>query len=176
MPLYTRTGDDGTTGTYGGGRTEKNSVRMHAVGDIDELNASIGVVQDKELLHLQSLLFDVGADLATPEENENVRRIDSSDIAFLESWIDTTDAQNSKLTAFVLPGGCKMSTQLHLARTICRRAERSIISLLQDGGCSSNILIFINRLSDLLFALARFANKQEGIEDIPWSPRGKESS
>jgi cob(I)alamin adenosyltransferase len=175
MPLYTRTGDDGTTGTYGGGRVAKNSVRMHAVGDIDELNAAIGVVQDKELLHLQSLLFDVGADLATPQENENVRRIDSSDITFLETWIDTVDSQNSKLTAFVLPGGCRKSAQLHLARTICRRAERSIISLMHDGGCSSNILIFINRLSDLLFALARLANKQEGVEDVPWTPRGKES-
>ena len=82
MPLYTRTGDDGTTGTYGGGRIRKNSVRMHAVGDIDELNAAIGVVQDKALLHLQSLLFDVGADLATPEENENVRRIDPRILLF----------------------------------------------------------------------------------------------
>ena len=176
MPLYTRTGDDGTTGTYGGGRVDKNSIRMHAVGDIDELNAAIGVVQDEELLQLKSLLFDVGADLATPEENENVRRIDSSDISFLETWIDTADSQNSKLTTFVLPGGCTTSTQLHLARTICRRGERSIISLMQEGGCSLDILIFINRLSDLLFALARLANTLEGVQDIPWSPRGKESS
>ena len=119
MPLYTRTGDDGTTGTYGGARIKKNSPRMYAVGDIDELNAAIGVVGDDELHALQSILFDVGADLATPEQHENVRRIDSKDIAFAEAWIDTVDKQNGKLTAFVLPGGCKASAQLHLARTIC---------------------------------------------------------
>ena len=176
MPLYTRTGDDGTTGTYGGGRVEKNSARMHAIGDIDELNAAIGVVQDVALLQLQSLLFDVGADLATPAENDQVRRIDKDDIAFLESWIDTIDEQNAKLKVFVLPGGCVASAQLHLARTICRRAERSVITLIQQNSCSSEVLIFINRLSDLLFALARLANKQAGIEDIPWTPRAKEQS
>ena len=176
MPLYTRTGDDGTTGTYGGGRVEKNSARIHAIGDIDELNAAIGVVQDVSLLQLQSLLFDVGADLATPEENDQVRRIDMDDIVFLESWIDTADGQNDKLKAFVLPGGCVASAQLHLARTVCRRAERSVITLIQQNGCSSEILIFINRLSDLLFALARLANKEAGVEDIPWTPRAKEQS
>jgi cob(I)alamin adenosyltransferase len=176
MPLYTRTGDDGTTGTYGGGRIEKNSARIHAIGDIDELNAAIGVVQDVALLQLQSLLFDVGADLATPKENDQVRRIDMDDIAFLESWIDTADGQNEKLKVFILPGGCATSAQLHLARTVCRRAERSVITLTQQNGCSSEILVFINRLSDLLFALARLANKQAGVEDIPWTPRAKEQS
>jgi cob(I)alamin adenosyltransferase len=176
MPLYTRTGDDGTTGTYGGGRIEKNSARIHAIGDIDELNAAIGVVQDVALLQLQSLLFDVGADLATPKENDQVRRIDMDDIAFLESWIDTADGQNEKLKVFILPGGCAASAQLHLARTVCRRAERSVITLTQQNGCSSEILVFINRLSDLLFALARLANKQAGVEDIPWTPRAKEQS
>ena len=176
MPLYTRTGDDGTTGTYGGMRVEKNSARIHAIGDIDELNAAIGIVQDEAFLQLQSLLFDVGADLATVEENETVRRIDKADIAFLESWIDTTDAQNTVLNEFVLPGGSATSAQLHFARTVCRRAERSVSTLTQQEGCSSEILVFINRLSDLLFALARLANKQAGIEDIPWTPRAKEST
>lgn len=176
MPLYTRTGDDGTTGTYGGMRVEKNSARIHAIGDIDELNAAIGIVQDEAFLQLQSLLFDVGADLATVEENETVRRIDKADIAFLESWIDTTDAQNTVLNEFVLPGGSATSAQLHFARTVCRRAERSVSTLTQQAGCSSEILVFINRLSDLLFALARLANKQAGIEDIPWTPRAKEST
>ncbi len=174
MPLYTRTGDDGTTGTFGGGRVEKNSTRMHAVGDVDELNAAIGIVQDETLTPIQSLLFDVGADIATPKEHDQVRRIDTTDIALLEKWIDDADGQNEKLTAFVLPGGCTASARLHLARTICRRAERSISTLVQEDGCSKEILIFINRLSDLLFALARLANKQEGIKDIPWTPRGKD--
>ena len=174
MPLYTRTGDDGTTGTFGGGRVEKNSARMHAVGDVDELNAAIGTIQDENLAPIQSLLFDVGADIATPKEHDQVRRIDTTDIALLEKWIDVADGQNTKLTAFVLPGGCTASARLHLARTICRRAVRSISTLVQEDGCSAEILIFINRLSDLLFALARLANKQEGIKDIPWTPRGKD--
>jgi cob(I)alamin adenosyltransferase len=174
MPLYTRTGDDGTTGTFGGGRVEKNSARMHAVGDVDELNAAIGTIQDENLAPIQSLLFDVGADIATPKEHDQVRRIDTTDIALLEKWIDDADGQNERLTAFVLPGGCTASSRLHLARTICRRAERSISTLIQEDGCSSEILIFINRLSDLLFALARLANKQEGVEDIPWTPRVKD--
>jgi cob(I)alamin adenosyltransferase len=174
MPLYTRTGDDGTTGTFGGGRVEKNSARMHAVGDVDELNAAIGTIQDENLAPIQSLLFDVGADIATPKEHDQVRRIDTTDIALLEKWIDVADGQNTKLTAFVLPGGCAVSAHLHLARTVCRRAERSISTLIEEDGCSSEILIFINRLSDLLFALARLANKQEGVEDIPWTPRVKD--
>jgi cob(I)alamin adenosyltransferase len=149
---------------------------MHAVGDIDELNAAIGVVQDESLLPLQSLLFDVGADLATPAQHDQVRRIDASDISYLEKWIDTVDGQNEKLKAFVLPSGCSVCVHLHLARTVCRRAERSIITLVGQQGCSPEILIFINRLSDLLFALARLANKQEGVEDIPWTPRGKDSA
>jgi cob(I)alamin adenosyltransferase len=174
MPLYTRTGDDGTTGTFGGGRVEKNSARMHAVGDVDELNAAIGTIQDENLAPIQSLLFDVGADIATPKEHDQVRRIDTTDIALLEKWIDDADGQNERLTAFVLPGGCTASSRLHLARTICRRAERSISTLVQEDCCSKEILIFINRLSDLLFALARLANKQEGVEDIPWTPRVKD--
>ena len=174
MPLYTRTGDDGTTGTYGGGRTEKNSARMHAGGDVDELNASIGLLQNKKFQPLQSLLFDVGADLATPLASTQVRRIDANDILFLENWIDTTDEQNEQLKVFVLPGGSLQSAQLHFSRTVCRRAERSIITLLQNGECSSELVIFVNRLSDLLFALARFANKQDGVDDIPWTPRRTE--
>ena len=142
MPLYTRTGDDGTTGTFGGGRVEKNSARMHAVGNVDELNAAIGIVQDETLTPIQSLLFDVGADIATPNEHDTVRRIDTTDIAFLEKWIDDADGQNERLAAFVLPGGCTASARLHLARTICRRAERSIITLVQEDGCSKEILIF----------------------------------
>ncbi len=176
MPLYTKTGDDGSTGLFGGGRILKNDARMHAVGDVDETNAAIGCVQDESLQPLQSLLFDVGADLATPVDNEHVRRIDGTDINTLESWIDRVDGQNDKLNSFVLPGGCAKAAALHLARGVCRRAERSIITLHTAGGCSTEVLIFMNRLSDLLFALARFANKEEGIADTPWIPRTKEST
>lgn len=175
MSLYTRTGDDGSTGTFGGGRIEKNDPRMHAVGDVDETNAAIGCVQDDALQSLQSLLFDVGADLATPIDNEQVRRIDEADVAFLEQWIDEVDSKNTKLLAFVLPGGCEKAARLHLARTVCRRAERSVMTLHQQKGCSVHLLIFINRMSDLLFALARLANKNEDVADIPWHPRPSES-
>ncbi|MCH2147672.1 MAG: cob(I)yrinic acid a,c-diamide adenosyltransferase [Phycisphaerales bacterium] len=175
MPLYTKTGDDGSTGLFGGGRILKNDVRMHAVGDVDETNAAIGSVHDESLNPLQSLLFDVGADLATPVDNEHVRRIDEEDIASLEAWIDKADSQNDKLNAFVLPGGSTRAASLHLARAVCRRAERSIVSLHRQGGCSLHILILINRLSDLLFALARLANKEEGIQDTPWIARSKET-
>tara|TARA_Y100000589_G_scaffold304822_1_gene318300 strand:+ start:404 stop:943 length:540 start_codon:yes stop_codon:yes gene_type:complete len=174
MPLYTKTGDDGSTGLFGGGRILKNDVRMHAVGDVDETNAAIGCVRDDSLQPLQSLLFDVGADLATPVDHEHIRRIDEDDIASLELWIDNIDAQNDSLKSFVLPGGSAKAASLHLARTVCRRAERSIISLHSQGGCSIHILILINRLSDLLFALARYANKEEGIPDTPWTPRSNE--
>lgn len=176
MPLYTRTGDDGSTGLVGGGRISKDNIRMHAVGDVDETNAAIGCVLDETLQPLQSLLFDVGADLASPKGSEHVRTICETDIAFLESWIDAVDAQNEKLGAFVLPGGCPKSASLHLARTICRRAERSVITLHQQDGCSSDILIFLNRMSDLLFALARLANKNAGVDDIPWIPSNKDPS
>jgi len=175
MPLYTKTGDDGSTGLFGGGRILKNDVRMHAVGDVDETNAAIGCVHDESLNPLQSLLFDVGADLATPVDNEHVRRIDNGDITSLEAWIDKVDSQNEKLNAFVLPGGSARAASLHLARAVCRRAERSIVSLHSQGGCSTHVLILINRLSDLLFALARLANKNEGVEDTLWIARSKET-
>ena len=178
MSLYTRTGDDGSTGLFGGQRVEKSDLRIATIGDVDETNAAIGCIQDKSLESLQSLLFDLGADLATPESSSNsaVRRIDKSDILFVESWIDAVDAQNEKLTSFVLPGGSNKGAKIHLARTICRRAERKAVALNKQEGCSLNVIILLNRLSDLLFALARLTNMQEGVKDTPWVPNYKEES
>ncbi len=171
MPLYTRTGDDGTTGLSGGGRTEKDSVRMHAVGDVDELNAVLGMVGDENLQPLQSLLFELGAELASP--NSDIR-ITQSDISSIEKWIDEVDADNDPIASFILPGGCELASRLHLARTVCRRAERSTLTLFRAGGCSQETIILLNRTSDLLFALARSINKMAGLGDVPWQPRTDE--
>jgi len=171
MPLYTRTGDDGTTGLSGGGRTEKDSVRIHAVGDVDELNAVLGMVGDENLQPLQSLLFELGAELASP--NSDIR-ITQSDISSIEKWIDEVDTENDPITSFILPGGCELASRLHLARTVCRRAERSTLTLFRAGGCSQETIILLNRTSDLLFALARSINKMAGLGDVPWQPRTDE--
>ena len=174
MPLYTRTGDDGTTGTVGGGRIEKDSVRMQAVGDVDELNASLGLVGDESIQPLQAMLFELGADLASPVGSEESFRITQTDIDCIEKWIDDADANNTPLKTFVLPGGSETAARLHCARTVCRRAERTVLSLQRDNGCSNEALILLNRISDLLFALARFANTTQGVNDIPWHSRTKE--
>jgi cob(I)alamin adenosyltransferase len=174
MRLYTRTGDDGTTGTVGGGRTAKDSVRMHAVGDVDEFNASLGLIGDTNLQPLQAMLFELGADLASPPETNETQRITQGDIDHVEKWIDDTDANNLPLKTFVLPGGSETASRLHYARTVCRRAERTVLTLQKDKGCSSEALVLLNRMSDLLFAMARLANTAEGVNDIPWHPRTKE--
>ena len=174
MPLYTRTGDDGTTGTVGGGRAAKDSLRMHAVGDVDEFNASLGLVCDETIRPLQAMLFELGADLASPLDNNATQRITQDDIEQIEKWIDSADANNAPLKTFVLPGGSETASRLHYARTVCRRAERSVLSLKRDNGCSNEALILLNRMSDLLFALARSANTNQGVSDIPWHPRTNE--
>jgi cob(I)alamin adenosyltransferase len=176
MSLYTRTGDDGTTGMYGGGRIEKDSVRMHAVGDVDELNAGIGLVASEKLQPLQALLFELGADLATPPPSTAVRRLGDDDIKRLEIWIDQMDGENDPLNTFVLPGGSDIAARLHLARAICRRAERSVTALHRDDGCSNETLVVLNRISDFLFAMARCENKIAGIDDIPWIPESDKTS
>ncbi|HIN09761.1 MAG TPA: cob(I)yrinic acid a,c-diamide adenosyltransferase [Phycisphaerales bacterium] len=170
MSLYTRTGDDGTTGLHGGGRIEKDSVRMNSVGDVDELNACIGLVASEKLQPLQALLFELGADLATPPPSSAVRRLTDSDIKRLEKWIDQVDGENDPLHSFVLPGGSDTAARLHLARAICRRAERSVTTLYRESGCSVETLVVLNRISDFLFAMARCENKLAGIADIPWQP------
>jgi|TARA_X000000368_G_C22671756_1_gene554244 cob(I)alamin adenosyltransferase len=172
MKLYTRTGDDGTTGTVGDGRIEKDSLRMHAIGCVDELNAAIGLVGADELQPLQSLLFELGAELASKQDNTN--RITTKDIENIEKWIDRVEKENLPLNSFILPGGSNHARQLHFARTVCRRAERSVLSLCRTEDCSIDTLVFLNRTGDLLFAMARHANKTEGVGDIPWQPRKNE--
>ena len=172
MPLYTRTGDDGTTGMVGGGRIEKDSERMHAVGDVDELNAALGMTNNETLQPLQALLFELGADLASPTQQS---RITETDIEHIEAWIDQTDSENEPLKTFILPGGSDSAASIHYARTVCRRAERSVISLHRNGGCTTEAVVLLNRISDLLFALARSENSKAGVNDIPWNPRTNEN-
>ncbi len=172
MPLYTRTGDDGTTGlSEGGGRIGKDNERMHAVGDVDELNAALGMVGDENLQPLQALLFELGADLASPSRGDAKFRIVQKDINHIEEWIDQVEETNEPLRTFILPGGCEFAARLHYARTVCRRAERSVTTLQRNNGCTKETLVFLNRTSDLLFAMARSINKQAGLGDIPWTPR-----
>jgi cob(I)alamin adenosyltransferase len=180
MKIYTKTGDAGETGLFGGQRVAKDSLRVHAYGSVDECNAALGLARaaapdaglDAILAELQSQLFVVGADLATPGENANIPRVGDAEAAQLEGWIDALEAELEPLRQFILPGGTPAAAQLHLARTVCRRAERWTVSLAQEEPINPGVLVYLNRLSDLLFVLARAANARAGVGDVPWvSPR-----
>lgn len=181
MKIYTKTGDDGTTGLFGGERVTKDAVRIDAYGTVDELNGVIGIVRsnsnDKKLdsyLHeIQNDLFKLGADLATPMNvtNDHIVRIHSKDSAKLEKWIDELDAELPALTNFILPGGHHSAAYLHLARNVCRRAERLTVSLSRKEPVGSEVLVYLNRLSDFLFVLARWVNLRQGIAEIKWEKR-----
>ncbi|MFZ4748992.1 MAG: cob(I)yrinic acid a,c-diamide adenosyltransferase [Phycisphaerales bacterium] len=186
MKLYTRTGDDGTTGLFSGTRVAKDHPRIEAYGTVDEFNAVVGMVMaacrkdvpfEARLLEIfgqvQSRLFDIGADLATPEGANNsskVLRIDEHHVSEVEGWIDEVDSANPPLRTFVMPSGCELAARLHLARTVCRRAERLMVSLGQLEPVGAGPLRYMNRLSDLLFAMARQANHHAGVGDVPWVP------
>jgi cob(I)alamin adenosyltransferase len=181
MKLYTKTGDDGTTGLFGGGRLPKSSSRVDAYGTIDETNAAIGVARaarlepaiDTVLALVQQDLFVLGAELACVPGRESklqMALLDAPDIERLERAIDEADAGCPPLKSFVLPGGSPQAATLHLARTVCRRAERAVLAI-DDGPVRREIVIYLNRLSDLLFALARRANVAAGVQDVPWKPR-----
>jgi cob(I)alamin adenosyltransferase len=190
MKLYTRSGDDGTTGLFGGGRVSKDHPRIEAYGTVDELNACIGLAcaacrldhpyeaRLREIFaHVQSRLFDIGADLATPEDSKasaKVLRIDQGFVAEIESWIDEVDGKNPPIRTFVMPGGSELAARLHLARTVCRRAERLMVRLAHNEPVSEGAIHWINRLSDLLFAMARQSNHVSGIADVPWVPAKRE--
>ena len=185
MKLYTRSGDDGTTGLFGGGRVGKDHPRVEAYGTVDELNACLGVAaaaSDGEtafaarlrdmLPTIQSQLFDIGADLATPADSphaDKVARVAETAVAQLEGWIDEVDGENEPMQTFVLPGGTELAARLHLARTVCRRAERRLRPLDHAETINPQIGHYLNRLGDLLFALARGANRDAGVPDVPWT-------
>ncbi len=177
VKIYTKTGDLGETGLMGGKRLSKDSLRIRAYGDIDELNAVLGVCRaqkaaqeiDAMLHELQLELFDLGADLATPLNSKvQVPRVTEKQIIRLEQWIDGIDEKLTPLQNFILPGGCLSAAQLHMARTVCRRAERGITALQKQEDIGGNVVKYVNRLSDLLFMMARLANKLEGVDDEPW--------
>ncbi len=176
MSIVTKTGDTGTTGLFGTRRVPKDDARIEAYGTVDELNASIGVacadpalpVSAREQLEkIQHLLFRVGGDLATPLETTlKVHRVAAVHTALLEGWITALEATVPPQTGFVLPGGTAPAAALHLARTICRRAERRIVTLTKKEEINGEIQIFLNRLSDYLFILARKTNADLGASDV----------
>jgi cob(I)alamin adenosyltransferase len=181
--IYTRTGDDGSTGLVDGSRLPKDSARVAAYGDIDETNSVIGVVRlhlthqglDQKLARIQNELFDLGADLATPlpakgdADSEYALRIIASQVTQLENDLDALNADMSALTSFILPGGSAPAAYLHQARTVSRRAERTMVSLAADTDVNPHALAYINRLSDFLFVAARWCNEQ-GANDVLWKP------
>ena len=187
MKLYTRTGDSGQTGLFGGVRVPKNDLRVEACGALDEANAALGVVRswrpsprlDEMLDRLQRELFILGAELAcadTHRQRLHLQLIDAEHVACLETDIDGLEAELPPMRYFVLPGGCPAAAQLHVARTDVRRAERRIVALLRQAQVRSEVLVYTNRLSDLLFVMARAANLESGVGDIPWTGGDNESA
>ncbi len=186
--IYTKTGDDGTTGLFGGQRVTKDSLRIESYGTVDELNSVIGQARtlgmtpehDELLGQVQETLFVLGADLATPADREPssfvLPRVTADDIACLERTIDGLEETLPPLKSFILPGGTAAGATLHVARTVCRRAERRVVTLLgTDGGVGGLPVQYLNRLSDLLFVLARAVNHVAGVEEHPWTPRASDS-
>ena len=178
MKLYTKQGDDGHTALFGGTRVSKNDPRVCAYGEVDECSAVIGVViaqcageeTSAILQQVQSDLFLLGAELATPEGQAAGPGIGDAHIVQLEHWIDAISEEIPPLKNFVLPGGTEVAAALHAARTVCRRAERAAVALASQQSIRPAVVVFLNRLSDLLFALSRQANHQAGLTDIPWTP------
>ena len=185
MKIYTKTGDRGETGLFGGARVSKASARVDAYGALDELNSVLGLVRtepfDEELDALlgrvQSQLFNLGAELATAPESKvavGVPLVSEAEVAALEGAIDRAEAELPPLKTFVLPGGSRAAAHLHLARTVCRRAERKLVLLGQTESVRPEAVRFVNRLSDALFVFARLANQRLGVADVPWLGRDAE--
>lgn len=179
IKIYTKTGDDGTTGLVGGTRVYKYDLRLEAYGTIDELNAAIGLIRSLEippetksmLEEVQNKLFNIGSRLASDEKGDALTSrlsITDAHLAFLENKIDEMEEELPELTQFILPGGDLASAQCHVARTICRRAERRILEFSINHHVQSEILKYVNRLSDFLFVLARRLSVIRGVEDKPW--------
>jgi cob(I)alamin adenosyltransferase len=182
VKIYTRSGDAGTTGLFGGQRVAKTHLRVEAYGALDELNAVLGLAvtwcPDDDLgaglRHVQSRLFVLGADLATPPESAaaaHVLRVPAGWATELEAEIDAMEAELRPLDRFILPGGSAAAAALHLARTVCRRAERRCLGAREGGeALNDQALVYLNRLGDWLFVAARLANARAGIAEIPWQP------
>jgi cob(I)alamin adenosyltransferase len=186
LKIYTRTGDDGSTGLFGNERVAKDARRVEAYGTVDETNSTIGTALAagapaelaRVLLDMQARLFDLGADLATPRgpkpDPTYLTRIDEGHIEALERLIDRFDAELPPLANFILPGGTATAAHLHQARAVARRAERILVTLSREEDVGPCVIRFLNRLSDLLFVLARWANQSAGVADVPWRPRADE--
>jgi cob(I)alamin adenosyltransferase len=181
MKIYTRTGDSGETGLFGGGRVSKHHLRVAAYGDVDELNSCLGLVRateprdfhDRLFEEIQRDLFSIGGHLATPDPEKVQKALEKATLSearvvAFERAIDAADATLAPLQAFVLPGGSPKAAVLHVARTVCRRAERSVVALAHAEAVPELFLVYLNRLSDLLFTLARVANAESGQGDVTW--------
>ncbi len=184
MKIYTKTGDRGDTGLFGGARVSKASLRVASYGELDELNSVIGLVRtepfdaevDALLANVQSRLFDLGAELATAPDSKvalGIPLVGEDEIVRLEAAIDRAETELQPLKTFVLPGGSRAAAFLHLGRTVCRRAERSLVELAQTEAVREECIKYVNRLSDTLFVLARLANHRANIADVPWVGAGR---
>lgn len=179
MKIYTKTGDKGKTSLFGGERVDKDDIRVECYGTVDELNSILGLtvteVTDgeikKTLQQIQNDLFTLAGELATPSKKEFVSPINQNQIDFLENQIDFFEEKLPQLKQFILPGGSKGAALLHVARSVCRRSERLVVKLSKNNVISENIIIYLNRLSDLLFVLARFENDVNQIPDVPWDSK-----
>jgi cob(I)alamin adenosyltransferase len=178
MKIYTKTGDAGETGLFGGQRVPKDALRIEAYGSVDEVNSVIGIVQSMNppgklvpmLSRIQNDLFVVGADLATPvvKSGMHVDRVEIAQSVVLEQFIDELEEELPPLKWFILPGGTPAAAQLHCARTVCRRAERDVVRLSHIEDIGEAVIVYVNRLSDFLFVAARYANHWAGAEEVPW--------
>jgi len=185
MKIYTRTGDDGTTGLIGGSRVKKYNIRLEAYGTIDELNSYFGLIRsmqtdqhtDNILEIIQNKLFVIGANLATDESISLIKKqlpCKLTDIELLEMEMDQMNESLPELRNFILPGGCQASSFCHVARTVCRRAERHIVELSENKEVDPNLIKFVNRLSDYLFVLSRKINLDQNAREILWSPEAND--
>ena len=180
MKIYTRTGDLGQTSLFGGTRVAKNDPRIDAYGTVDELSSHLGVARasaipaeiNAELERVQSDLFEIGAHLASPGTSR-FAGVELQRIEELERAIDAMERELAPLTTFILPGGSLGASQLHVARTVCRRAERGVVALQDESPATQSSIAYLNRLSDYLFVAARFANLRAGVGDVPWEGIGR---
>jgi len=178
MKIYTKTGDDGKTSLFDNTRVWKSHDRIMSYGAIDELNSTLGIVLAMKLDNdlneivskIQNDLFIVGSDLANPDMNNQEIRTTKKMVSILEDMIDKLENELSELTSFILPGGTILASIIHLARTIARRAETHVVALSQNEEITNESFIYLNRLSDLLFIIARIINKRNNIKDVIWKP------